>query len=223
MKDLIQLPTDIDWGTNKETVDFINQQFDEINKSVDSIIQRAILIGSALKQVQKNCKDDEFPKWIEANFTHTNLKKSSVYAYTSLAEHKALVKEAKSIREGLKVIGEFKAKKEPKTPKPDDSYPEITAFRKAISKKTSDEKFDIVQKMMDAFDDMLFEDVVEEDKKLPPELKNEIKALQKQAREAIKEVPKYDKYKKEELRKVLREITMLLKTVDDPNVNYRAT
>ena len=204
MSNLISLPTDIDWGTNQQTVDFINQQFDEIKKSEQNIVQRAILIGEALRAVQQKCKDDEFPKWIKNNFENTNLKKSSVYVYIAMTKNAEAVKDANSLREALKIINDLRDPEEPKPNQPDHN-PEIIAFCKSIDKKTNDEKLVILQKMMDTCEELIFQIGFDDG------TKNKLESLQRKIVTAWK--AETDKERKKELSLMKSEIKELFNSL----------
>ena len=52
----VNLPENINWGMNQETLDYVYQIKSELNQLSQSMVEKTILIGGAFYQVQQKCK-----------------------------------------------------------------------------------------------------------------------------------------------------------------------
>jgi len=209
MSEILSLPTDIEWGKNQQTVDFVTLQYNEIKKHEQGIVQRAILIGGAFKAVKEQFKRrHDFFDWVENNFKSIGLKKSSAYIYLNMGIYAESVKDAKSLREAIEIIkvirnpGESGKSEESKEQK--DAYPEIAAFTKALEKRGSTkEKRELVFKMSETcleLEDKIFN----EEPKPSAELKESYESMLQTVMAMYKE--EISEERREELKAVEKEL-----------------
>jgi len=208
MSESITLPTNIEWGQNKETVDYITSQVNEVEKLWKSMIEKVATIGKVFAIVQQNSKDGTFQTWIESSSNTTSLSKPTVYLYIKVYRNYELVKDAKSLREALEMIGkklENDTAPKKSTKSETNEHAAITSFRNAVEELKLDKKEELLEQMikvceniqedifvnLDTYKDIEYsEEQVKELKELRKSILSDIK------KDEIKKThPKYDTYK----------------------------
>jgi hypothetical protein len=86
-------------------VDQINAEYREVVKAESSALPHAINCGNFLKLAKENLKADNGGKWLEwLKINCPNISQETASLYMRLAEHKAKVAKASSIREAQKLL-----------------------------------------------------------------------------------------------------------------------
>jgi len=158
MSESITLPTNIEWGQNQQTIDFITSQVNEVEKLYKSMIERVATIGKVFVIVQQNSKDKTFLTWIESSANTTTLKKSAVYLYMKIYRNYELVKDTNNFKEALELIGKKLEDDDTskKSTAPETNEPEaIKSFRNTVGKLKVDEKYALLGQMSTVCEDLL--------------------------------------------------------------------